>query len=273
MLGWAPPPGAGRASAPPRCPTSTEASSVSASGRPARPGRRSRRWGRRTGTRRPPERAPAGRGPCGAGRARRVGWSRRCRVPGQAQRLGQLCAGARVAEVGGLDLDEGPAAQRFGELRSAGGSRTRRPWEETSSGTVSVHSRQACSTSPQRGRSGRTGSRRTGRRPGTGESPVRSPRPGCRSPARPRTGPPVVGVGAYQVAVRGDQFGCGDAVGGQPLAASQPAPARRRGWTRSRPRWPCGPPGGRGVLGGRDGHLLPHRAGPRRGRCGRPGRC
>jgi hypothetical protein len=71
----------------------------------------------------------------------------------------------------------------------------------------------------------------------------------------------MVGVGADQVAVRGDQLGRGDAVGGQPVAAGQPAEpaaegvpghAHGRGVARER---------GQAVLGGRDGHVLPHRAG------------
>jgi hypothetical protein len=79
----------------------------------------------------------------------------------------------------------------------------------------------------------------------------------------------MVGVRADQVAVRGDQLGCGDAVGGQPMAAGQPAqPAAQgvpghphvRGGARQR---------GQAVLGGRDGHVLPHRAGPGAGGAGR----
>ena len=71
----------------------------------------------------------------------------------------------------------------------------------------------------------------------------------------------MVGVGADQVAAGGDQLGRGDAVGGQPVAAGQPAePAAEgvpghphvRGGARER---------GQAVLGGRDGHVLPHRAG------------
>jgi len=71
----------------------------------------------------------------------------------------------------------------------------------------------------------------------------------------------MVGVGADQVAVRGDQLGRGDAVGGQPVAAGQPAQAAAegvpghahgRGGARER---------GQAVPGGRDGHVRPHRAG------------
>jgi hypothetical protein len=56
-----------------------------------------------------------------------------------AQRLAQLRAGARVAEEGGLNYHEGPTAQRFGQLRQR-----RQPQQVADGGDLVGHGGGPC---------------------------------------------------------------------------------------------------------------------------------
>ena|SRR5215831_12147033 len=149
------------------------------------------------------------------------------------------------------------------------GKRTMRPNEVTSSGTVPVHRCHACSTSALRS----IGKNRTpAYNSRTGYSRISSavttpaqPPPPADRPEQVRL---VVRAGADEASVRGHEFGCGDAVGGQPAAAGQPAhPAAEgiaghadvRGGARER---------GQAVLPGRDGRVPPDGAGPGPGGAG-----
>src|SRR6516165_4623230 len=71
-----------------------------------------------------------------SGPSRRSGWVSSAPVPALPRQAASTSTKARPRSGSGSC--------------GAGGSRTRRPWEETSSGTVSVHARQACSTSAAR---------------------------------------------------------------------------------------------------------------------------
>src|SRR6266487_6094294 len=121
MLGWAPPPGTGRASAPPRWRTSTLSGGVLASG-PATATRASIAAAGKSARNAPspsPDAGWLGLAGVHVQLAERGGGDHREGVQFRAepaQRLDQLGTGARVAEIGSLNHGEGPAAQRFGDL-------------------------------------------------------------------------------------------------------------------------------------------------------------
>ena len=173
----------------------------------------------------------------------------------------QRGAGARVAEVGGLHQGEVPAAQRFGHL-----GKRREPQDAAQRGDLVRH---------------RGGPRAPGVQHFGGALDREEQRPGVQladrvqrhlqrghhadaaaaAADRPEQVRLVIGVGAAEAAVRGHDLGRGDAVGGQPVAAGQPAqPAAEgvaghadvRGGARER---------GQAMLPGRDGHVLPQGAG------------
>ncbi|HEX6449118.1 MAG TPA: hypothetical protein VF060_06635 [Trebonia sp.] len=199
--------------------------------------------------------------------AERGGWEGREGVEFRAetaQRLGQFGAGARVAEVGGLDHGESPAAQRFGELRQR-----RQPHQMADGGDLVRHCGGPFTPGVQHLRGTLDREEQVPRVQVADRVQTHLQRGHHAHAAAAAHGPEqvriMVGVSADQVAVRGDQLGRGDAVGGQPVAAGQPAEpaaegvpghAHRRGGARQR---------GQAVPGGRDGHVRPHRAGPRAG--------
>jgi hypothetical protein len=179
-----------------------------------------------------------------------------------AQRLDQFDACRRAAQVGGLHQREGPAAQRLGHLRQR-----REAHDAAERGDLVGH--RAGPQAP-RVQHLRAAIDREEQHPGIQFAHRVQPHlqrghhPDAAAAAadRPEQVRLVVRVGAHEASVRGHEFHCGDAVGGQPVAAGQPAhPAAEgiaghadvRGGARER---------GQAVLPGGDGHVPPDGAGP-----------